>query len=56
MSPSFVIYTYDAEGGEEVCHVYGPTDQTTAETVAQKLLAKTPGLGIMVLPLEALPS
>lgn len=52
----YVLYTYQSEAGQEVCHAYGPTDQPTAEAEGTRLEGETAGLAFMVLPLEQIPA
>lgn len=56
MTPTFVLYTYATLDGETVCHAYGLGEQVALQNLGQELAAQTPGLGFMVLALEAVPS
>lgn len=56
--PIWVRYTYRQVDGIEVCDTFGYTDRTAAEKAGAAMKANPvfPGLGFMVLPLQAAPA
>lgn len=52
---TYILYTYQTVSGQEICHAYGPSDDKAALQQIGESMAQTPGVGFMVLQLEAVP-